>query len=169
LMVTANRSRDIMNALRLKKEFEIDLWLDMAADAHLLIDEIKAAQVPVLLHPTMFRTYGETENLSFETASKLIEAGIPVAIQSGFENYVPKTRVVLYEAALAAANGLTFSQALGTITIEAAKILGIDDKVGSLEKGKQGDLALYDGDPFEYTTHCVGVVIGGEIVSREPR
>ena len=93
--------------------------------------------------------------------SRTIIRGIPVAIQSGYEGYVPKTRVVLYEAAIAAANGLTFSQALGTITIDAARILGIDDQVGSIEKGKRGDLALYDGDPFEYTSHCVGVIIDG--------
>ena len=169
LLVTANRATDIMNALRIKKEFEIDLWLDMAADAHLLIDEIKAAEVPVILHPSMYRAYGDTQNLSFETAAKLVKAGIPVAIQSGYEPYVPKTRVVLFEAALAAANGLSFAEALGTITIEPARILGIDKLVGSIEKGKHGDLALYDGDPFEYTTHCVGVVIEGRIVSQESR
>ena len=169
LLVTANRAQDIMNALRLKKEFGIELWLDMAADAHLLVDEIKAANVPVILHPSMYRAVGEAQNLSFETASKLIEAGIPVALQSGFEPYVPKTRVVLFEAAIAAANGLSFTQALGTITIDAARILGIDEQVGSLENGKHGDLALYDGDPFEYTTHCVGVIIEGQVVSQTPR
>jgi imidazolonepropionase-like amidohydrolase len=87
------------------------------------------------------------------------------AIQSGYESYVPKTRVVLFEAAIAAANGLTFDQALASITINAAKILGVDSRVGSLEVGKDGDVALYDGDPFEYTTHCVGAVIEGKVVS----
>ena len=71
-------------------------------------------------------------------------------------------RVVLFEAALTAANGLTQEQALATITIDAAKILGIADRVGSLEVGKDGDLALYDGDPFEYTTHCVGPSSAGK-------
>ena len=70
--------------------------------------------------------------------------------------------MVLFETALAAANGLAFEQALAAITIDAAKILGVDDRVGSIEVGKDGDLALYDGDPFEYTSHCVGVVIGGD-------
>lgn len=73
---------------------------------------------------------------------------------------------MLFEAGRAAANGLSFQQALGTITIEAAKILGIEERVGSLQVGKDGDLALYDGDPFEYTTHCVGVVIDGRVVSK---
>jgi imidazolonepropionase-like amidohydrolase len=135
----------------------------------LAIDDIKAAGVPVILHPSMARAVEDKENLSFETASKLVAAGIPVALQSGFEAYVPKTRVVLFEAALTAANGLTPEQALATITIDAARILGIADRVGSLEIGKDGDLALYDGDPLEYTTHCVGTVIGGKVVHDKPR
>ena len=137
--------------------------------ATMLLDEIKAAGVPVIVHPTMYRAFGETENLSFETASKLHKAGIPVALQSGYESYVPKTRVVLFEAAVAAANGLTFDQALATITIDAARILGVDGRVGSLEPGKDGDLALYDGDPFEYTSHCTGVIINGQVVSESPQ
>ena len=169
LLVTANRAQDIASALRLKQEFDIDLWLDSAAEAYLLIDEIRQAGVVVIIHPTMSRAFGEKENLSFETAAKLVRAGIPVAMQSGYESYVPKTRVVLFEAALAAANGLTFEQALATITRDAARILGIDDRVGTLEVGKDGDLALYDGDPFEYTTHCIGTVIEGRVVSREKR
>ncbi len=78
---------------------------------------------------------------------------------------MPKTRVVLFEAAVAAANGLSFDEALAAITIDAARLLGIEKRVGSLETGKDGDLALYDGDPFEYTSHCTGVVIQGEVVS----
>jgi imidazolonepropionase-like amidohydrolase len=165
LLVTANRSQDIASALRLKKEFNIKLVLDSASESYLLIDEIKAAGVPVIIHPSMFRMFGEMENESFETAAKLKHAGIPVAMQSGYESYVPKTRVVLFEAAIAAANGLTFEEALATITIDAAKILGIDSRVGSLAVGKDGDVALYDGDPFEYTSHCVGVVIDGKVAS----
>jgi len=169
LMVTANRAQDITSTLRLAKEFNIKLILDGAAESYLLLDEIKAAGIPVIVHPSMQRAWGELENLSFETASKLRQAGIPVALQSGYESYVPKTRVVLFEAALAAANGLTFDQALATITIDAARILGIDARVGSVEAGKDADLALYDGDPFEYTTHCTGVIINGQLVSETPQ
>jgi len=165
LMITAHRAQDIASALRVAREFKIKIWLDGAAESYLLVDDIKAAGVPVIIHPTMQRAIGDAENLSFETASKLVAAGIPLALQSGYEAYVPKTRVVLFEAALAAANGLSFDQALRAITIDAAKILGIDNRVGSVEVGKDGDLALYDGDPFEYTTHCVGTIIGGQLVS----
>jgi imidazolonepropionase-like amidohydrolase len=169
LMITANRAQDIVSALRLAREFGLKVWLDSAAEAYLLVNEIRTADVPVIVHPTMFRAWGETENLSYETAAVLKRAGIPIALQSGYESYVPKTRVVLFEAALAAANGLSFEDALASITIDAARILGIAERVGSLEVGKDGDAALYDGDPFEYTTHCTGVVINGRPVSRARR
>ena len=125
--------------------------------------------MPVIIHPTMYRATGETENPSFETAATLRRAGIPIALQSGFEPYVPRTRVVLFEAGLAAAHGLEFEEALATITIDAAKILSIDDRVGSLEVSKDADLALFDGDPFEYTSHCIGVVTDGVVVSEQAR
>jgi imidazolonepropionase-like amidohydrolase len=165
LLVTTHRANDILTVLRLAKEFNIRLVLDGAAESYLVADQIKAAGVSVILHPSMERSDGDAENLSFETAAALRAAGIPFALQSGYEGYVPKTRVVLFEAAIAAANGLTFDQALATITIDAAKILGVDARVGSLEPGKDGDVALYDGDPFEYTTHAIAVVIDGRVVS----
>lgn len=165
LLVTAQKAQDIMTALRIAKEFNIKLVLDGAAESYQIIDEIKASGFPVIIHPTMYRAGGETENISMETASKLKAAGIPVALQSGYEGYVPKTRVVLFEAAIAAANGLSMRDSLATVTIDAAKILGIDNRVGSLASGKDGDIAMYDGDPFEYTTHCTGTIINGKIVS----
>ena len=165
LLVYADRAQDIVNALRIAKEFNLRLILDGAAEAFLVMDEIKAAGVPVIVHPSMERATGEAENLSFENASRLSKAGIPIAIQSGYEGYVPKVRVVLFEAAIAASNGLGFDGALKAITIDAAALLGISNRVGSLEVGKDGDVAMYDGDPFEYTTHCVGTVIEGTVVS----
>ncbi len=165
LLVTAQRAQDIMTALRIAKEFNLRIVLDGASEAHLVINEIKASGFPVIVHPTMYRAGGELESLSMETASKLKKAGITVALQSGYETYVPKTRVVLFEAGVAAANGLSIRDALATITIDAARILGIENRVGSLEKGKDGDVAMYDGDPFEYTTHCTGTIINGQVVS----
>jgi imidazolonepropionase-like amidohydrolase len=168
-LITAQTSREILSALRLQKEFGFRLVLDGAAEAHLVLDEIKAAGVPVILHPTMARQNGTLENGSFETAAKLRAAGIPFALQSGYEGYVPKTRVVLFEAAMASAYGLTVEQALAAITIDAARIIGVDQRVGSLERGKDGDLVLYDGDPLEYTSHVCTVLIQGEVVSEECR
>ena len=165
LLVTADGAIEIAAALRLQREFGFDLVLDSAAESYLLLEEIRAAGVPVLVHPPMSRV----RNGSFETAARLAEAGIPFAIQTGFEGYVPKTRVLLWEAAIAAANGLGRERALEAVTLGAARILGVDDRVGSIEVGKDADLVLFDGDPFEYTSHVCGVIIEAEVQSRECR
>lgn len=169
LLITAHRARDIMTAIRIAKEFNIKIVLDGVSEAQLVMNEIKTSGFPVIVHPTMYRASGETESLSMEDAAKLKQAGIPVALQSGYEGYVPKTRVVLFEAAVAAANGMSKSDALATITIDAAKILGLDNRLGSLAAGKDGDVAMYDGDPFEYATHCTGTIINGRLVSETVR
>jgi len=70
---------------------------------------------------------------------------------------------------MAAANGLSRTDALATITIDAATILGLDKRIGSLEVDKDADLALYDGDPFEWTTHCTGTIINGRVVNEGPK
>ncbi len=165
LLVTANTTTEIAAALRLQREFGFELVLDGAAESYRLLDEIRAAGVPVVLHPPMSRV----RNGSFETAARLAEAGIPFAIQTGFEDYVPKTRVLLWEAAIAAANGLGPARALESVTLDAARILGIDGRVGSIEVGKDADLVLFDGDPFEYTSHVCGVIIESEVLSRTCR
>lgn len=165
LLITANKAQDIMTAIRLAKEFNLRVVLDGVSDAQLVMNEIKASGFPVIVHPTMARPDGDANGLSMEDAAKLKTAGIPVALQSGFEGYVPKTRVVLYEAGMAAANGLSKQDALALITIDAAKILGLDARIGSIKVGKDADLALYDGDPLEWTTHCVTTIINGRVVS----
>ncbi|MBI3112834.1 MAG: amidohydrolase family protein [Ignavibacteriales bacterium] len=169
VLFTAQKATDIMSALRLAKEFGFKMVLDGAAEAYLVMDEIKKAGIPVILHPTMVRPGGDTRNVSMETAAALQKKGIPFAIQSGYEGYVPKTRLVLYEAAIAASNGLSFQEALASITIGAARIIGVDKRVGSLEPGKDGDVAVFDGDPFEYTSHVCGVVVNGQVVSETCR
>ena len=169
LVITADRAQDIASALRLGEEFGVRIWLDSAAEAYQLLPQIKKAGVPVLLHASMARASGDRENMTFRSAALLKENGIPFAIESGFEAYVPKVRIVLFEAALAAAHGLSKEDALESITLSPAKILGISDRVGSIEVGKDADLALYDGDPLEYTTHCTGVVIDGVVYPGESR
>jgi imidazolonepropionase-like amidohydrolase len=163
-LIHVQRAQDIMTAIRLQREFGFQMMLEGAAEAYLVMDEIKEAGIPVIIHPTMVRTWGETQNASFETAAMLKEAGIPVIFQSGYEGYVPKTRVALFEAAIAVANGLEPMDALRSLTIDAAYQFGIDDRVGSLEIGKDADLVLYTGDPFEYTTRAQAVIVDGNVV-----
>ncbi len=165
-MVSVHTARDIVTALRVQREFGFPMVLEGASEAYLVMDEIKEAGVPVIIHPKMIRPFGEAKNSSFETAAKLHEAGILVLFQSGYEGYVPKTRVAKFEAAIAAANGLGFENTLHALTLGAAELLGIDDLVGSIEAGKDADLVLFDGDPFEYLTNVEAVIIDGNVVHR---
>ncbi len=171
LIVTANKAQDIDSALRLADEFGFELWLDSGAEAYLEAERLAEKDIPVIVHPPMARAWGggELVNMSLTTPATLADAGVTIALQSGYEGYVPKVRVVLFEAAIAAAYGLGFDRALEAITITPAKMLGVDDRVGSIEVGKDGDLALFDGDPFEYTTHCIGTIIEGQVVSDQPQ
>lgn len=160
----AHRADDIATALRLASEFDLKAQLALATEAYLIPDVVSGAKVPVLLHPTMQRVGSpETYNTSTTTAASLEKLGIPVAIGTSFEDYVPKSRVLLYEASVAVSGGLPHDKALRSITLSSAEILGVSDRFGSLEAGKAGDLVLFDGDPFEYTTHVLGVLVDGRL------
>ncbi len=165
VIFAAHRADDIQTALRITSEFNLKARLDEATEAYLMTDEIKKSGISVVLHPTMQRVARmETFNTFVGSARTLSALNIPVAIGSGFEDYVPKTRTVRYEAAMAMANGFPYDKALASITIDAAKILGIEKEYGSIETGKVADLVLYDGDPFEHATHVRFTIIGGRIV-----
>lgn len=163
-LIAVNTATDILSAIRLAKEFNLKLVLEEVAEGYRVADQIKASGAGVIVHATMARAGGETLNMTMENAALLTRAGIPVSIESGYEAYVPKTRVVLYEAAVAMAKGgLPYEEALKTITINPAKLLGLDGRIGSLEKGKDADIVLFDGDPFEYTTKTCVVIIDGKV------
>jgi imidazolonepropionase-like amidohydrolase len=131
-----------------------------------MTDAIAAAGVPVVVHPTMQRVGSSLETLHsyLGNAAVLAAHKNPVAIGTSYEGYVPKTRVLRHEAAIALVNGLGFERALRAVTLDAAHILGIDNRFGSLDVGKAADLVLYDGNPFEHATHVVYTVIDGRIV-----
>ena len=161
MLVTAHRAHDLASALRVADEFDVEVVLDGAAEAYLMLPRIAAAGCWVLPHPAMSRTRGDLENGTMELAKLLAAADVPFAMQSGFEAYVPKTRVVLWEAGISVMHGLAYDKAMRALTVDAARMCGVEDRVGTLEAGKDADLALFDGDPFEYTSHCLGVVIDG--------
>ena len=163
----AHRADDIVTALRIAEEFGLDAQVVGASEAWLVTDELAAAEVPVLLGPIMSRSWfeGELRNSNFEAAAILRDAGVTVGFIGGFEGYVPKVRLVGFEAAIAAGNGLGMSDALRAVTLTNAELLGIDGELGSLDVGKRADIVLWDGDPFETTSHACAVLVGGEVVS----
>jgi imidazolonepropionase-like amidohydrolase len=165
MIFSAHRADDLMTALRLGQEFKLKTWLSLATEGYLVADAIAQAQVPVIVHPTMQRPSAlETFHSHLGNAAALANRKVPLALGTAFEGYVPKTRVLRYEAAMAMVNGLGFDRALASITLEPARILGIDDRFGSIEVGKVADLVLYDGDPFEHATHVTHTLMDGRVV-----
>lgn len=166
VIFSAHRADDLTTALRLAHEFKLRAQLDLATEGYLIAEEIADAKVPVVVHPTMQRVGAamETYHSHLGNAAALADRGVPLAVGTAFEGYVPKTRVLRHEAAVALVNGLGRERALRAVTLDAARILQIDEQYGSLEVGKVADLVLYDGDPFEHATHVTHTVLGGRIV-----
>jgi imidazolonepropionase-like amidohydrolase len=165
VIFSAHRADDLMTALRIADEFKLKPMLSLATEAYLITDQLKASKAPVLVHPTMQRPSSpETFHGSVGNAAHLADNGVPISICTSFEGYVPKTRVLRFEAAMAMVNGLGYDRALRSVTLDAAKILGIEKDYGSLEIGKVGDIVLYDGDPFEHSTHVTHTIMNGRVV-----
>lgn len=163
-LITAHTAVDIQSAFRLAEEFGFPLVIDGGAEIYQFTEQLKASGAELMLHPTMARASGDLKNMNMETAGDLARAGIPFSLQSGYEGYVPKTRIIRFEAAMAVAYGMDYQDALKSITLHPAQILDLDDRLGSIEVGKDADLVLYDGDPFEYLTHVCKVFIDGDLV-----
>jgi imidazolonepropionase-like amidohydrolase len=110
---TAEREDDISTALRIAREFNLKPILAQATEGYLARDVIRRAGIPVIVGPTTQRLDAiQTENATLENAALLADVGIPIAFSSGFEGYVPKNHVLLFEAAIAAANGLGWDRTL---------------------------------------------------------
>jgi imidazolonepropionase-like amidohydrolase len=159
---TAHREDDIATALRIGREFGIVVWIQYATEGYLARDALAESGSSVLAGPALQRLRGlESLNASLENAALLRDAGVPVTFSTGHEAYVPKQRVLLFEIAVAVANGFPADAAIRAATIDAATLLGVNDRIGSIERGKDADLVLFDGDPFEYTSHVTAVFIDG--------
>ncbi|MGB6692387.1 MAG: amidohydrolase family protein [Terracidiphilus sp.] len=158
------RADDIDTAIRIGSEFHLKYMLASVTEGYLIREKIHAAGVTCLVGAVMqpFDT-PEQENATYENAALLEQADVPVSLMTGYEPYVPKSRILLFEAAIAAANGLGREGALRAITISAAKAIGVEDRVGSLANGKDADVVLFDGDPFEYTSHVLAVMVNGAV------
>ena len=146
MILAGHRADDLMTGLRIAKEYDLNAMLTLATEGYLISDAILDAKVPIIVHPTMQRPSSpETFNGILANAAFLTDRKIPTAICTAFEGYVPKTRVLRYEAAIAMVNGLGHDRALKSITLDAAKMLGLSTPQygNTLEAGKgRGSLVL---------------------------
>ncbi len=161
--IHAHRADDILTAIRVGKEFGLDFSVEHCTEGYLIADILKAENVKVIIGPLLSeRSKIELKNLTYEAPRILKEAGVKFALMTDHPviplQYLPVT------AALAVREGLDERTALEAITINAAEITGIADRVGSLEPGKDADIALFNGNPLDWRVKAQRVFINGQEV-----
>lgn len=164
LKAHAHRTDDIFTALRIAKEFDLDITLDHCTEGHLITEELKEEGKACLVGPTFgSRVKYELKNKSFETPKILFDAGIKIAIITD-SNVIPIQHIPMC-AGMAVKAGLPEEEAWKSITINPAEITGIQDRVGSLEAGKDADIAIFKGNPLLDVDYEVAMtIINGKVV-----
>lgn len=163
LKAHVHRADDIQTAIRIAKEFHLDMTLDHCTEGHLITEHIKASGFPAIVGPSIAsRNKIEVRYMDFKTAGLLHKAGITVAITT--DHPVSLIQYLPICAGLAAREGLGVKEGLRAITINAAKICRTDHRVGSLEPGKDADIAIFDGNPMEVFTKTKYTLINGDVV-----
>ncbi|WP_291560800.1 MULTISPECIES: amidohydrolase [unclassified Clostridium] len=167
LKAHAHRADDILTAIRIAKEFGVEISLEHCTEGHLIVDYLKEETLKgIIVGPTFSdRSKFELQNLTFETPSVLNSAGLKIALMT--DHPVIPLQYLPVCAALAAREGLDEEEALKAITINAAEVLGIDDRVGSIEVNKDADIVIYNGHPFDLRNKVKFVMVNGNIVKNE--
>jgi imidazolonepropionase-like amidohydrolase len=156
----SHRSDDIATAMRIADEFGYELVIDHGTEAHLLADVLAAKGIPVIIGPLFTsRSKVELRNRSLANPGKLARAGVTIAITT--DHPVVPINFLVHQAAFAVREGLDAVTALEALTINPARIVGIDDRLGSLEVGKDGDLVIWSGDPLNVLNRAERAFIEG--------
>ena len=160
-----HRADDIATALRLAAEFGYDLVLDHCTEGYLIVDKIAAAGVPVVTGPLITaRSKVELRNRTLANPGVLAAAGIMVAIAT--DHPVVPIHLLPLQAALAVKEGMDRDAALRAVTINPARIMRVSDRIGSLAPGKDADLVIWSGDPFDVMSRAEAAYVGGREVYR---
>lgn len=163
LRAHAHRADDIMTAIRIAREFRVDLVLDHCTEGHKIAAELAEYGYPAVVGPSLInRAKVELKDKTFKTAGILVKAGVKVAIMTD-HSVTPIEHLPLL-AALAMKDGLDEEEALKAITINPAEILGVSDRVGSLEVGKDADIVIWSAHPLTLEAKTLHVFINGEII-----
>ncbi|MBU2878464.1 MULTISPECIES: amidohydrolase family protein [Aliiglaciecola] len=167
LMIAAHREADLLQVIALKKRHpKLDVVVLYATEGWKVAEQLAQADIAVILNPESNLPY-EFDQLAatMENAGRLQKAGVIIAIGMNTHNI----RLAKQHAGNAVSHGLPWDAGLAALTINPAKIFGIDDKVGSLSKGKQADVVVWSGDPMEVAEGAEVVIINGELVEMTSR
>jgi len=155
-----HRADDIATALRIAEEFGYDLVIDHGTEAHLVADLLAARNIPVIIGPLFTsRSKVELRNRSLANPGRLARAGVTIAITT--DHPVVPIHFLVHQATLAVKEGLDRDTALAALTINPARIAGVDGRLGSIEAGKDADLVLWSGDPLDVFSRAQRALIGG--------
>jgi imidazolonepropionase-like amidohydrolase len=155
-----HRADDIATAMRIAAEFGYDLVIDHGTEAHLVADLLAARNIPVVIGPLFTsRSKVELRNRSLANPGKLAAAGVTIAITT--DHPVVPINFLIHQASLAVKHGLDRDTALRALTINPARIAGIDDRLGSLEPGKDADLVVWSGDPLDVFSRVQRALVDG--------
>ncbi len=166
LKAHAHRADDIFTAIRIAKEFDLKMTLEHCTEGHLIVDELLKENYPCIVGPSFgHRSKFELKEKSFNTAKVLSDAGIDIAITT--DSPVTPLDTLPLMAALAWKEGMNKDKALEAITINPAKILGLDKSYGSIEKNKVANLVLMDKHVFETNAKVLYVFVDGEVVYKK--
>ena len=166
LIAVANRRSDIETALRLAREFKLKLVLSGGAEGWEIASAIAAAGVPVLVEPMDNIPSYDALGIRYENAALLAKAGVTVALM---ETDTHKSHDLRQQAGNAVSHGMTWDQALRSVTAAPAQIFGVADRYGSLETGKVANVVVWTGDPFEFSTGVEHVLIRGKEIPLRSR
>lgn len=163
LKAHAHRADDILTAIRIAKEFDVDITIDHGTEGHLITEEIAASGFPVILGPELSsRSKPEVQYMNFKTPGIMKEAGILFSITT--DHPVSMIQYLPLCVGLAVKQGLPLEEGLKALTINAARICRVDNRVGSLKPGKDADIAIFTGNPMEIFTETLYTIIDGEII-----
>jgi imidazolonepropionase-like amidohydrolase len=155
-----HRADDIATALRIAEEFGYELVIDHGTEAHLVADILAAKGIPVIIGPLFTsRSKVELRNRSIANPGRLARAGVTIAITT--DHPVVPINFLSYQAALSVKEGLDRETALRALTINPARITGMDGRLGSIEPGKDGDVAIWSGDPLDVFSRVERAFING--------
>ena len=168
LKAHVHRTDDILTAIRIAREFNLDLTLDHCTEGHLITEEIATSGFPAIVGPSMAaRSKKEVSQSDFKTAGILQKAGVLVALTT--DHPVCRLQYLPLCAALAVKEGMVETAALRAITIDAARICRVDQRLGSLAVGKDADIVLWDANPINTASSALITLINGEIVWKKEK
>ena len=157
----AHRADDMLTAVRIAEEFGLDLTLEHATEGYKIADILAAKSIPVTAGPILFsRSKPELKDMMPKNPGLMSQAGVQVAIQT---DEMSAVKYLAINAALAVREGMPEEDALKAITINAARVIGVEDRVGSLAVGKDADIVVFDGHPLDYRTVVDLVLVDGQV------